>query len=56
MQVPVADAVIVEQLTADPTKANTILGWWPETSFEQLVRRMVDSDLEIEAAKRVPGT
>jgi GDPmannose 4,6-dehydratase len=29
----------------DPTKARTILGWRPETSFEQLVQEMVDADL-----------
>lgn len=37
----------VEQLCGDPTKARTILGWNPrKTSFEQLVRLMVESDLK----------
>lgn len=37
----------VEQLLGDPTKAKTVLGWNPrKTSFEELVRIMVDSDIE----------
>lgn len=37
----------VEQLLGDPTKARTNLGWNPrQTSFEDLVRIMVRSDLE----------
>ena len=37
----------VEQLLGDPTKAKTNLGWNPrQTSFEDLVRIMVRSDLE----------
>lgn len=32
-------------LVADPTKANTQLGWQPEISFDQLVAMMVESDL-----------
>ena len=37
----------VEQLCGDPTKARTILGWNPrKTSFEQLVKLMVESDLK----------
>ena len=36
----------VEQLLGDPTKARTQLGWNPrKTSFEQLVKIMVDHDL-----------
>lgn len=36
----------VEQLLGDPTKAKTQLGWNPtQTSFEELVRIMVKSDL-----------
>jgi len=35
----------VEALLGDPTKAKTILGWDPkETSFDQLVKLMVESD------------
>lgn len=38
----------VEMLLGDPTKAKTLLGWNPRrTSFEELVRRMVKSDMEI---------
>jgi GDPmannose 4,6-dehydratase len=38
----------VEQLLGDPTKAKTLLGWNPsKTSFEELVRIMVEHDLKI---------
>ena len=38
----------VETLLGDPTKAKTVLGWDPEeTSFENLVKLMVNSDLKI---------
>lgn len=37
----------VDLLIGDPTKAKTVLGWQPETSFEQLVTSMVDADLEL---------
>src|SRR5579871_6760789 len=36
----------VDQLTADATKAQQVLGWVPTTSFRQLVTMMVDADLE----------
>lgn len=35
----------VELLCANPTKAQKILGWKPDTSFKQLVEEMVDFDL-----------
>lgn len=35
----------VEYLEADPTKARELLGWKPETTFEELVELMVTSDL-----------
>jgi GDPmannose 4,6-dehydratase len=35
----------VDLLIGDPTKARAILGWEPETSFEDLVTMMVDADL-----------
>jgi len=34
----------VETLLGDPSKAKAKLGWEPTTSFEQLVREMVESD------------
>jgi len=38
----------VEQLLGDPTKARTLLGWNPcQTSFEELIRIMVQSDLQL---------
>jgi GDPmannose 4,6-dehydratase len=37
----------VDQLIGDPGKAKRILGWEPETSFEQLIRLMVDADNEL---------
>ncbi len=37
----------VDQLLGDPTKAKTLLGWNPsKTSFEQLVRLMVEHDMQ----------
>jgi GDPmannose 4,6-dehydratase len=36
----------VDVLLGDPTKARTALGWAPKVSFKQLVRLMVDADLE----------
>ena len=35
----------VEFLQSDPSRAKEELGWKPEVTFEQLVRRMVESDL-----------
>ena len=37
----------VDLLIGDPAKAARVLGWKQETSFEQLVHMMVDSDLEL---------
>jgi GDPmannose 4,6-dehydratase len=36
----------VDHLLADPAKARRVLGWTPAVSFEQLVKKMVDADLE----------
>ncbi len=36
----------VETLLGDPTKAREKLGWSPRTSFAQLVKEMVESDLK----------
>jgi len=41
----------VETLLGDATKARTRLGWQPEVSFEELVREMVETDLD--GARRV---
>ena len=37
----------VETLLGDPAKSRKVLGWKPETSFEQLVREMAASDLKL---------
>jgi GDPmannose 4,6-dehydratase len=34
----------VEQLVGDSSKAKRVLGWQPQTGFEQMIRLMVDSD------------
>jgi GDPmannose 4,6-dehydratase len=36
----------VDQLLGDATKARVELGWKPHVSFEELVRMMVDADVE----------
>jgi GDPmannose 4,6-dehydratase len=41
----------VDHLCGDASKALAQLGWKPETSFKQLVRLMVDSDLELARAE-----
>jgi len=38
----------------DPTKARTKLGWEPRVKFHELVRIMVDADLEL-AGLSIPG-
>ena len=42
----------VDLLLADPTKARSELGWTPKVGFEELVHRMVDSDLELAAREK----
>jgi GDPmannose 4,6-dehydratase len=37
----------VEHLVGDNSKARERLGWRPRTSFEQMIRLMVDADLEL---------
>jgi GDPmannose 4,6-dehydratase len=39
----------ISSLVGDPSKAKANLGWVPETSFEELVTMMVESDLRIES-------
>jgi GDPmannose 4,6-dehydratase len=41
----------VDYLIGDASKAWEKLGWKPRTNFNQLVRLMVNHDLEIEAGK-----
>ncbi len=36
----------VERLQADPSKAKQLLGWEPRMTFEELIRLMVEADLE----------
>jgi GDPmannose 4,6-dehydratase len=37
----------VDHLIGDPSKAKRDLGWQPRTSFEQLIRLMVDADYKL---------
>jgi len=37
----------VDLLVGDASKAERVLGWQPETTFEQLIRLMVDADLAL---------
>jgi GDPmannose 4,6-dehydratase len=37
----------VDHLLGDPTKARQALGWEPRVSFEELVKMMVNSDMEL---------
>jgi GDPmannose 4,6-dehydratase len=41
----------VEYLKGEPSKARKTLGWNPEVSFENLVQRMLESDLDAEEEK-----
>ncbi len=42
----------VDLLLADPSKAKAKLGWQPKVGFDELVRRMVESDLELAAREK----
>jgi len=45
----------VDLLVGDPTKAGRMLGWEPHVTFAELIRTMVDSDLELlESGERMP--
>jgi GDPmannose 4,6-dehydratase len=37
----------VDHLIGDYSKAKRVFGWEPGTSFERLIRLMVDADLEL---------
>jgi len=43
----------VKHLLGDPSKAKKILGWEPKTSFEDLVKMMVESDLHLAEQEKV---
>ncbi len=45
----------VDHLIGDPAKAKAELGWEPGTSFEELIRLMVRSDLELLSNQRRSG-
>jgi GDPmannose 4,6-dehydratase len=46
----------VDLLVGDPAKAHTQLGWKREVSFHDLVKKMVEHDLEVEGrATRYAG-
>src|SRR4051794_10368636 len=44
----------VDTLIGDPAKAKRDLGWEPRTTFEELIRLMVDADLELMSREGVP--
>jgi len=44
----------VDLLVGDPTKASATLGWKPKTSFAELVRMMVDADLDLLSGRLRP--
>lgn len=43
----------VEHLRGDATRAETILGWKPTVSFEQLVKMMTEHDLELAGREKL---
>tara|TARA_B100001113_G_scaffold46694_1_gene33349 strand:- start:23064 stop:24095 length:1032 start_codon:yes stop_codon:yes gene_type:complete len=43
----------VDYLLGDSTKAKTILGWEPKTSFKELVEMMVESDLNLAKQEKI---
>jgi GDPmannose 4,6-dehydratase len=46
----------VDYLLGDSSKARRVLGWRNETTFEQLVYRMVDHDVEMAAREKRGNT
>lgn len=42
----------VDLLLADPAKIKEKTGWRPQVTFEELVKRMVESDMELAAAEK----
>jgi GDPmannose 4,6-dehydratase len=43
----------VDALRGDPTKAGDVLGWQPRVNFAQLVKMMVDHDVELARRERM---
>jgi GDPmannose 4,6-dehydratase len=43
----------VDYLLGDPSKARATLGWQPKTTFQQLVRMMVDADVRLAEEERL---
>jgi len=43
----------VDYLMGDPSKARAALGWRPKTTFQQLVRMMVDADVQLAEEERL---
>ena len=43
----------VHHLLGDASKAKKILDWQPKTSFDELIKKMVDSDLELAKREKV---
>jgi GDPmannose 4,6-dehydratase len=43
----------VDYLLGDPSKARTTLGWQPKTTFQGLVRMMVDADVRLAEEERL---
>ena len=43
----------VDMLIGDAAKARKVLGWKPEISYEQLVKRMVESDIKLLAEGKI---
>jgi GDPmannose 4,6-dehydratase len=45
----------VDYLLGDPSKAAKTLGWKPRTSFAELVRLMMESDMELARREQRAG-
>ncbi len=39
----------VNELLGNPAKAKNVLGWEPKISFEEMIRRMIDRDMQLQA-------